>query len=416
MAFTHPDYTIIKTLGRGGSATVYLAVQLSLNRRVALKVLHGLMADPSQGERFLREGRIVAKLNHPHIVPVYDVAEHPETGQYFMTMEYLPGGSLADDSGARTVAAWLRTFQQLCAALTYAHDAGFVHRDVKPDNVLFRTPEHALLADFGIARAADSETRMTMTGAMLGTPDYMSPEQVAGTEVTARSDLYSLGVMLFEALAGYRPLQGDSAVSTGLQHVVAPPLPLPPPVAHFQPIIDRLLAKRGEDRYESAHAVALALSERFAAWQVDPETVLATLHSGEAPERKPLTSSFAPQGRKPRRWGRVAGLTAVVGSLAAGAWWFTTGATDREPGALPQVRQQTAPPPEAAPTALERALAEGQRAFSRDRWFDGADGAVARFRAALALEPGNERATAALAEIFCGDRTAGSHCCAKPGV
>ena len=403
MAFVHPDYTIVRELGRGGSATVYLAVQNSLNRRVALKVMTAITADPAQGQRFLREGRIVAKLRHPHIVPVYDVGRVPEDGAYFMAMEYLPGGSLTERVETFTLDDLFRTIRQICDALGYAHAQGFVHRDVKPDNILFRTSDEALLADFGIARSTESSTRMTMTGAMLGTPAYMSPEQVTGGDVDNRTDLYSLGIVLFELLAGYKPLQGDSVMSTGLQHIAATPLPLPDNVAHFQPLIDRLLAKKPEQRLEGAHELTEQLDGLVETWSRRPDQRLVSLHSGEEPQRATLESTLGTDARRPSRFRQVTAGVVVVAAVAAGVYAFnnlesppTQPLVSRSQPTLSQ-SQPTAP----APTPVDLALQAGDEAFRLDRWFgDGPETAVAEFRRVLSLEPGNATAEGRLDDIF----------------
>ncbi len=384
MAVSHPDYTIVRELGRGGSAAVYLAVQKSLNRRVALKVLHGYAAD--QGERFLREGRIVARLNHPAIVPVYDVGRIPDSDSYFMSMEYLEGGSLRDRLPEFTLADLFRTLDQICTALTCAHDQGFVHRDVKPDNILFRTLEEALLADFGIARQTDSLTQMTVTGAMLGTPDYMSPEQVAGEAIDARADLYSLGVVLFEALAGFRPFQGDNVLSTGLQHLTVQPEPLPKNVQRFQPLLNRLLAKKPADRVASAEALRLELARLRDTWSADLDSPLETLHTGAEPQRASIAATLK---KHRRRNPAVLALTGVVMLALAGSVGFLV----MQPEPTPIVLE---PEP---PSELELTLAAADEAFALDRWF-GEEEALAMYRAALVLEPANAHAEARIESML----------------
>ena len=262
---TFPDYTVIRELGKGATATVYLAVQKSLNRRVALKVLGGgLASDATFTQRFLREGRIIAKLSHPNIVPVYDVGSHD--GTLFMAMEYLDGGTLEDRRAELTLRQLSKCLVQISDALGYAHRQGFVHRDIKLDNILYRRDGEAVLGDFGIAKAAESLTRMTMTGAILGTPAYMSPEQVAGNELDGRADLYSLGVVLFELLSGHAPFQGDSVMSVGLQHLTAPVPELPVAAAHFEPLIRQALAKKPADRFANAAEFRDALTELVASY------------------------------------------------------------------------------------------------------------------------------------------------------
>ncbi len=400
MAFTHPDYTIVRELGRGGSATVFLAVHNRLNRRVALKVLHGaLAADPRLGQRFLREARIVAKLSHPHIVPVHDVGEAPD-GSYYMAMEYLGRGTLKARLPEITLGQALATLVQITDALGYAHEHGVVHRDVKPDNILFRTADEALLADFGIARTTASLTHMTMTGTLLGTPDYMSPEQVGGGEVDARSDLYSLGVVLYEVLTGHRPFVGDSVMSTGLAHITTLPPPLPSIVQGFQACLDRALAKRPEDRYQNAGDFRAALTGLERDPPLPLKTPLVELHSNQAPLRRPVTTLSGYQAPRSRRglWPIPVAVAAAV--IAFGGWWLGGDRRVRTGAEAVEAPVSAAPLP-TKPSELDRTLAAADAAFRLDRWFGPEpDTAVNAFREALRLAPGHDTARTRLEAIF----------------
>jgi serine/threonine-protein kinase PpkA len=204
-----PGYKILRQLGRGGMATVYLAMQESVQREVALKIMSpALLVDPNFGERFLREARIAAKLHHRHVVGVHDVGR--EGDHHYIAMEYLGGGALLNKDGEPRAAPFaLRVTREIAMALNYAHAKGFVHRDVKPDNILLRDDGSSALTDFGIARANDSATNMTRTGTVIGTPHYMSPEQARGRALDGRADLYSLGVVLSELLTGRVPYHAD---------------------------------------------------------------------------------------------------------------------------------------------------------------------------------------------------------------
>jgi len=189
---TIPGYSIASRLGQGGMASVFLAVQLSFEREVALKVMSPLLnSDPSFAVRFKREARIVAQLSHASIVPVFEVGEHESC--HYLSMEYLSGGDLKRRilAGERGVGLALSVCTALSAALDVAHRKGFVHRDIKPENILFREYGTPVLTDFGIARALDSGQSLTLAGMLVGTPDYMSPEQVKGLQLDGRSDLYS---------------------------------------------------------------------------------------------------------------------------------------------------------------------------------------------------------------------------------
>ena len=192
-----PGYEIISELGQGAMGTVFLALQESLQRKVALKVLHvWLTNDPSFRERFMKEGRIVARLKHNNIVTVHDISHHED--RYYMDLEYAGGGTLSDRiaQGVGEKEA-IRIIVEIARALSYAHKHDFIHRDIKPENILFRDDGTPLISDFGIAKAMTGNTQLTVAGSAIGTPDYMSPEQAMGGEVSAQSDIYSLGVTFY---------------------------------------------------------------------------------------------------------------------------------------------------------------------------------------------------------------------------
>jgi serine/threonine-protein kinase PpkA len=253
-------YRLLRQLGRGGMATVYLAVQESVDREVALKVMSpALLADPNFGERFLREAKIAAKLHHRHVVGIHDVGRSGD--HHYIAMEYLGGGPvLLKDGNPRPISFALRVIREIATALDYAHKKGFVHRDVKPDNILLRDDGSSALTDFGIARALDPAAKMTQTGAVVGTPHYMSPEQARGRSIDGRSDLYGLGIVLFEMLVGRVPYQAEDSLAVGIMHISQPVPMLPEPLAHLQPLVSRMLAKQPEDRWQDGAAVAAAIA------------------------------------------------------------------------------------------------------------------------------------------------------------
>ena len=193
-------------------AMVYLGIQENFQRKVAIKILaQRLLSDPSFGVRFLREARIVAQLAHRNIVPVFDVGQHGDF--HYIAMELLPGGDLKQRlADGMSLNECLEVVKQIAAALHYSSNKNFVHRDIKPENVLFREDGSAVVSDFGIARSTESETNMTLTGTIIGTPSYMSPEQAQALTLDGRSDLYSLGIILFEMLTGNVPFTADSAI------------------------------------------------------------------------------------------------------------------------------------------------------------------------------------------------------------
>lgn len=289
-----PGYRVVRELGRGGMATVYLAVQESLNRDVALKVLSSLLvSDPAFCELFLTEGKTIARMTHHNVVTIHDVGRFEST--YYMAMEFLPGGSLAQRIRGKGLGAEesLRIVEAVASALRYAHGENFLHRDVKPANVLFRKDETPVLTDFGIAKAMDTHTEFTRMGWTLGTPEYMSPEQALGKEMDQRSDLYSLGAIFYEMLTGAkRAVHMDS-----LGALVNAPIPaLPADLAYLQPILNRLLAPNRRDRFASADDLLHALlgTKRVLRPLVDgsPTQPTVPLHASEPTQETPAQGRF----------------------------------------------------------------------------------------------------------------------------
>lgn len=261
-----PGYTLIKKINSGGMATVYLATQHSVGRTVALKIMKpSLDQDPEFHQRFQREATIIGQLSHPNIIPIYDIGRHEKFN--YISMEFLSKGSLDEKikQGITTEIA-LKITLGIAAALDHAHSKGYVHRDIKPENILFREDDSPVLTDFGIARTIKSKANMTQVGAVIGTPYYMSPEQAKGETSDGRSDLYSLGIVLYEMLTGSRPFQADSSLALGIKHIheQAPKLPLH--LFALQPIMDKLLTKKPEQRFQTAteliDSLETALSNR----------------------------------------------------------------------------------------------------------------------------------------------------------
>ena len=260
-----PGYTLLKQIGSGGMATVFLAVQISLDRKVAIKVLRSSGDDdPERTEkRFLREGRTLAKITHKNVCGIYDIAKVGNLA--YIAMEYLDGGTLVDQlKNGVSVGESIAIVVQVASALEEAHKLGIIHRDLKPANVMLRGGRVPVLTDFGIARELTaSQTRITAENMIVGTPIYMSPEQVSGGEVDGRSDLYALGIMFHELLTGQPPYKGDTPIAVCMQHLTAPLPSMPPNLVDLQPVMDRMLAKRREDRFANMSEFTHALREVF---------------------------------------------------------------------------------------------------------------------------------------------------------
>ena len=237
-------------------ATVYLAIQESLDRPVVLKILDTSIADKTDDliSRFLAEGRLVASLNHPNIITIYDIGIANDSNLY-ISMEYVQGGdlkqrlelSLSPDEA-------LRYLGQIADALGEAHRHGIIHRDVKPANILFKD-DTPLLSDFGIAKAINADADLTSTGIFLGSPNYVSPEQADGIKLDGRADLYSLGCIFYEMLTGNKPYISDSVIDIVIKHKQAPIPKLPSELKDYQGLVDKLMAKKREDRFPDAEAL-----------------------------------------------------------------------------------------------------------------------------------------------------------------
>lgn len=256
-----PGYRILRKIRQGGMSTVYLAIQKSVDREVAIKVMSpSLSRDPGFGSRFYREAKIVGQLSHPNIVSIYDVGNHKQYN--YIAMDYLPGAPLPEkiQSGLTTQES-LKVLKEMASALEYAHSKGYVHRDIKPDNILFRADGSSVLCDFGIAKSARQDIKMTQAGTVMGTPHYMSPEQAQGDDVDGRSDIYSLGVVFFEMLMGFVPYPGDDPVSVAVKHMSAPVPKLSSAHKLCQPIIDRCLAKKPVQRFQSGQELIDAIEK-----------------------------------------------------------------------------------------------------------------------------------------------------------
>ena len=259
-----PGYNVVHIIGQGGQAQVFLAEREHDGLRVALKVLdRALRQDPVFLQRFVREYKLLASVESPYVARIYDQGfsgEHP-----YIAMEFLPSGTLAARirEGLTTRSA-LRIAGQIAQALSAIHARGIVHRDLKPANILFRADGRPVLVDFGLARDMKVNSTLTVAGQFLATPRYMSPEQCLGLPIDARSDLYSLGAVLYEMITGRKIYDGANSAEVIAMHVNAPPPKLADLLSVHQPLLDRLLAKEPANRFQSAAEVVAEIGVRHA--------------------------------------------------------------------------------------------------------------------------------------------------------
>jgi serine/threonine-protein kinase PpkA len=252
-------YTIQREIGKGGMATVYLATQESLHRDVVLKLLDNVdMENSDLNERFLAEGRILASLKHPNIITIYDIGIANE--QLYISMEYVQGGDLKQRLELPVSAdEALDYLSKISSALGEAHKHGIVHRDVKPANILFSDNDTPILTDFGIAKEVDTEHDLTSTGIFLGSPNYVSPEQADGQKIDGRADIYSLGCIFYEMLTGSKPYISSSLIDIVIQHKQGPIPVLAEEMSEFQPLLNRMMAKKRDERFADADELIAAV-------------------------------------------------------------------------------------------------------------------------------------------------------------
>jgi serine/threonine-protein kinase len=342
-------YEIQSRIGRGGMADVFLAHDRLLDRRVAVKVLFPEYAtDPNFVERFRREAQAAANLNHPNIVGVYDWGRQGST--YFIVMEYVDGKSLADILRARGRLSAMQASEvasEVAGALGFAHTNGMIHRDIKPANILVATNGAVKVADFGIARAFNTATQenLTQAGAVMGTATYFSPEQAQGLALDGRSDLYSLGVVMYEMVTGRPPFSGDNPVTIAYRQVHEAPVAIrrvtPDVPAAYESIVGHLLTKNAAHRYATADDLRLDLHRFREGRRVEAETATAVAAAvapavaattvGAAPvssttamppmQLPPLTGEYRYEQEPPRSKGWLfTGIVLLLVALGIGGW------------------------------------------------------------------------------------------------
>jgi tetratricopeptide (TPR) repeat protein len=318
-------YRLLEQLGAGGMATVYKAYHAAMDRYVAIKVLPPHLArDPNFRARFEREARTIARLEHRYILPVHDVAE--DAGIPYLVMRYTDSGDLAGLIASRRlpVARTVELVAQVAEALDYAHRQGIIHRDIKPANVLIGRDGDALLADFGIAKIYEDTLQLTGEGSMVGTPAYMAPEQLQGQAVDARTDIYALGVVLYQALTGECPFVAETPLAVAMMHIhnpLRPPRQINPAIPEaIERIILRALAKNPADRFQTAGEMAAALRASSTARDhvAAPATQALPPVAPPTPAVESIPAAPAPDTGAPQRVGRRTlwlvgvGLSALV--------------------------------------------------------------------------------------------------------
>ena len=353
-------YQLGRLLGRGGMGEVREGTDLRLGRQVAVKLLRAdLAADAELSWRFEVEARAAAGLSHPNVVAVYDTGEHQ--GVPYIVMELLSGRTVGDEMEAGPLLAQRveRVALQVLAALDAAHRAGVVHRDIKPRNLLLTSDSSVKVGDFGIAKVAEGLGDVTVTGQVLGTPGYLAPERLAGQPATARSDLFSVGVVLYEALSGTKPFSGSTpwevahALAAGQHRPLGEAVPgLPPRLAET---VERAMSKDPEDRFATAADMARALQDATAA----ATTAVTAEPPRQATVRMPAPPAPEGVGQRLRRRGllgrwAVVALAAAIVVLVAAVWLTGDRGADRGPATPP-----TNPAPSGnIPEPLDRAIDE----------------------------------------------------------
>ena len=355
------QYEIKSELGRGGMATVYLGYDERFGREVAVKVLPAeFLHDEQFSIRFQREAKTIAKLEHPAIVPVYDVGE--SDGLPYFVMRYMDGGSLDDimDGGSLSLKETARIISVIAPALDEAHRQGIIHRDLKPGNILFDHARQPYLSDFGIAKTSDAQTNVTGS-AIIGTPAYMSPEQAQGLEIDGRSDIYTLGAIVYRMLSGTRPYEGDTPMSMAIKHITEPPpdilqdnASLPVEASSF---IYRAMAKDPDDRFQTTVEMAEALNELAQSSAKAPSKTVMSRTKISAPQR-PKTGKPTPAPVKKKKTGWIIAAVVAVGGIVV----LLVGAGFLSKFLFPAAAPEQIPSPTAEvitqPTATEPALPE----------------------------------------------------------
>ncbi len=386
-------YHIIKKLGEGGMGAVYLGEHVKMGRKSAIKVMAPSMAqDPDAIGRFNREAANASRISHPNVCQIYDFGETPD-GIIYLAMEFIEGQSLTgliEKEGALPAPRAASILKQAADALQAAHDLGIVHRDIKPDNIMVVQgrdgSDVVKVVDFGIARAVGGDEagqKVTKTGLVVGTPEYMSPEQLSGDKLDGRSDIYSLGLVLYRMLTGVLPFQADSAQETMIKRLTDDPMPLVearPDIVFpdaMQPVLDKALARMRDDRYQNAGQLGKD-TEKTVAGMAAPGTradvsrlstastqlmeedqVKALATKAQAAARRPAGRAPAPPPPPPKK--TPAAVYAVLGVVAVGALGGTAAVLMKSGGAAPIDSSLAMNPPNDTAKGTVPRPADGQK-------------------------------------------------------
>ena len=342
-------YRVLRRVGKGGMSYVYLGVQVSLDRQVAIKVMSpSALADEKSKQRFEQEARTIAKLEHPSIVSIHEVGRTPQGLMYYV-MPYLAKGHLGQRDFTHEESRAVDVLRSLLSALEYAHTRGIVHRDVKAENVLFDNADRPLLTDFGIALTRRDSTRITTAGLAIGSGGYMAPEQARGEPVDGRADLYSVGVLTYELLCGELPYQSPDPLGLALMHAQDPTPQLPASRSHWQPFIDRAMAKSPTNRFRNAQQMLTTL-DQIASGRKITQVAMPSVPSGSRPAVVP-TSPVAARPITPQLLTLILASGVLLTALAVMWMRFSTPSAPKNQEFFTPVTETPAAAPMAVPVS-----------------------------------------------------------------